>query len=298
MGPIIFDITGHTLNEEDCELIRHPLIGGVIFFSRNYESPEQMIALVQSIRAIRPSLLLCVDQEGGRVQRFKAGVSKLPHLRSLGNKVDQGETLEAQRLSYRLGRLMALEIRSLGLDLSFAPVLDLDRGVSEVIGDRSFRRDPSIVSTLAITYMKGMKEVGMQAVGKHFPGHGAVSLDSHHALPIDERSFDEIEEDMIPFQNLIQSGMGGIMPAHIVFPKVDKLPVGFSKHWLEDILRKKCGFKGTIVSDDLTMEGAASIGDYPERAKVALEAGCDFLLICNNREAVKNVLENLKYQDN
>ena len=193
---------------------------------------------------------------------------------------------------------MALEIRSLGLDLSFAPVLDLDRGVSEVIGDRSFHRDPSIVSTLAITYMKGMKEVGMQAVGKHFPGHGAVSLDSHHALPIDERSFDEIEEDMIPFQNLIQSGMGGIMPAHIVFPKVDKLPVGFSKHWLEDILRKKCGFKGTIVSDDLTMEGAASIGDYPERAKVALEAGCDFLLICNNREAVKNVLENLKYQDN
>ena len=236
MGPIIFDITGHTLNEEDCELIRHPLIGGVIFFSRNYESPEQMIALVQSIRAIRPSLLLCVDQEGGRVQRFKAGVSKLPHLRSLGNKVDQGETLEAQRLSYRLGRLMALEIRSLGLDLSFAPVLDLDRGVSEVIGDRSFHRDPSIVSTLAITYMKGMKEVGMQAVGKHFPGHGAVSLDSHHALPIDERSFDEIEEAKnLGYKNIYLESMPELKQALKTYEKFGfqylKGPMGNSGHY-------------------------------------------------------------------
>lgn len=297
MGPIIFDIAGLTLTEEDKALIRHPLIGGIIFFSRNYESPAQMVDLVRSIRAIRSEFLLCVDQEGGRVQRFKRGVSLLPSLRTLGKKVDEGDLPEAERLSYRLGCLMALEMRALGLDLSFAPVLDLDRGVSEVIGNRAFHHDPAIVATLATAYMKGMQEAGMQAVGKHFPGHGAVALDSHYALPEDERELSVIEEDLRPFRVLIQQGMAGVMPAHIIFPKVDNVPVGFSKRWLQTILREQCGFQGTIVSDDLSMEGAAIIGDYPERARVALEAGCDFLLICNQREEVKNVLENLKYTD-
>lgn len=297
MGPIIFDIAGLTLTEEDEELIRHPLIGGIIFFSRNYENPAQMLDLVDSIRAIRSEFLLCVDQEGGRVQRFKKGVSDLPSLRTLGKKVDEGKLLEAEKLSYRLGCLMALEMRALGLDLSFAPVLDLDHGVSAVIGDRAFHHDSTIVATLAMAYMKGMQEAGMQAVGKHFPGHGAVVLDSHYALPTDERELAFIEEDLYPFRALIQQGMGSIMPAHIIFPKVDNVPVGFSKRWLQTILREQCGFQGTIVSDDLSMGGAAIIGDYPERARVALEAGCDFLLICNQREEVKNVLENLKFKD-
>jgi beta-N-acetylhexosaminidase len=251
---------------------------------------------VKSIRSIRPGLLLCVDQEGGRVQRFKQGVSALPHLRSLGDKVDEGDSPEAERLSYRLGRLKALEMRALGLDLSFAPVLDLDRGISSVIGNRAFHRDPEVVISLASAYMKGMREAGMQAVGKHFPGHGGVSLDSHHALPIDERTLEDLAEDLRPFQFLSQQAMAGIMPAHIVFPKIDSLPVGFSKKWLT-LLREQYGFRGTIVSDDLTMEGAAMMGDYPSRAKAALDAGCDFILICNNRDAVKNVLENLKFED-
>lgn len=297
MGPIIFDIAGLTLTKEDQELIRHPLIGGIIFFSRNYESPAQMLDLVRSIRAIRSEFLLCVDQEGGRVQRFKKDVSALPSLRLLGKKVDEGDFVEAEKLSCRLGYLMALEMRALGLDLSFAPVLDLDRGVSAVIGDRAFHHDPAVVTTLAVAYMKGMQKVGMQAVGKHFPGHGAVALDSHIALPIDEREFTVIEEDMHPFRALIQQNIAGIMPAHIIFPTVDKVPVGFSKRWLQTILREQCGFQGTIVSDDLSMEGAAMIGDYPERARVALEAGCDLLLICNHREEVKSVLENLKFSD-
>lgn len=297
MGPIIFDIAGLTLTAEDQELIRHPLIGGIIFFSRNYESPAQMLDLVRSIRAIRSEFLLCVDQEGGRVQRFKKGMSDLPSLRALGKKADENKLLEAERLSYRLGCLMALEMRALGLDLSFAPVLDLDRGISTVIGDRAFHHDPAIVTTLAIAYMKGMQAAGMQAVGKHFPGHGAVALDSHHALPTDERALRLIEEDLRPFRSLIQQGMAGVMPAHIIFSTVDNVPVGFSKRWLQTILREQCGFQGAIVSDDLSMEGAAIIGDYPERARVALEAGCDFLLICNRREEVKNVLENLKFKD-
>lgn len=297
IGPVILDIAGLQLTQEDQEIIQHPMVGGVIFFKRNYESPEQILDVVKSIRTIRPELLLCVDQEGGRVQRFVNGLSRLPRIHALGDLVDSGVNMlpQAQTQSYRLGQLMALEMRALGMDLSFAPVLDLDRGISEVIGDRAFHRDPSIVSALAKSYIEGMNSVGMQAVGKHFPGHGAVALDSHHALPIDNRPMSEIEEDLSPFKDLIKQGMAGIMPAHIVYPKIDNLPVGFSKHWLQTILRQQCGFEGAIVSDDLSMEGASVIGSYPERAQCALEAGCDYLLVCNHRPEAVSVLDNTKY---
>lgn len=289
MGPVILDINGLHLTEEDKEVILHPLVGGLIFFKRNYESPEQLINLVNEIRAIRPQLLLCVDQEGGRVQRFTKELTKLPAIRSLS------EAPQAERLSQHLGQLMALEVRALGVDLSFAPVLDLDRGMSEVIGDRAFHSDPNIVSALAKAYIQGMANVGMQAVGKHFPGHGAVVLDSHHALPIDDRPMMAIQEDMIPFRYLSQHGMAGVMPAHIIYPQVDSLPVGFSKYWLQTILREQLGFKGTIVSDDLSMEGAAAIGDYLQRAHSALSAGCDFVLVCNHRTEAEFILDNLKW---
>lgn len=296
MGPVILDIEGLQLTEEDKEVISHPLVGGIIFFKRNYESPEQLIRLVNEIRAIRPQLLLCVDQEGGRVQRFTNGLTKLPKLRALGEIVDESKSHlpHAEHLSRQLGQLMALEIRSLGVDLSFAPVLDLDRGMSEVIGDRAFHSDSKIVSSLAKSYIHGMGSVGMQAVGKHFPGHGAVVLDSHHALPIDERSMSDIKEDMAPFQYLSQHGMAGVMPAHIIYSQIDSLPVGFSELWLKTILREQCGFQGTIVSDDLSMEGAATMGDYSERAHSALSAGCDFVLVCNHRAEAQFVLDNLK----
>lgn len=297
IGPIILDIEGLHLTAEDRALLMHPLVGGVIFFRRNYHCVEQMIELVASIRAIRPALLLCVDQEGGRVQRFLEGMTRLPPLRVLGEAADERGILEAGMLAYRMGRLMASEIRGLGLDLSFAPVLDLDRGVSEVIGDRAFHRDPVMVSRLAISYIEGMRSVGMSAVGKHFPGHGAVSLDSHVALPCDPRSLAELEEDLYPFKELIREHMAGIMPAHIIYTQVvPDLPVGFSPYWLRTILRESYGFQGTIVSDDLSMEGAAIMGDYTARAEQALRAGCDYILICNNRAAVKNVLDSLLFE--
>lgn len=293
IGPVILDIEGLELTQEDMEIISHPHVGGVIFFSRNYKSPEQLSQLVQNIRAIRKNLLLCVDQEGGRVQRFINGLTRLPPLRTLGDLIgNQRYPLDkVLQMSEKLGALMALEIRSLGVDLSFAPVLDLDLGMSTVIGNRAFHGSPQVVSDLATAYVKGMSSAGMQAVGKHFPGHGSVSLDSHFALPEDLRSFEEITADLLPFQALAQAKMAGMMPAHIVYPNIDPNPIGFSAYWLQTVLRKQLKFAGTIVSDDLSMEGATVIGTYPERAQKALEAGCDFVLICNNRKGALSALE-------
>lgn len=296
LGPILLDVNGQHLTAEDKEILGHPNVGGVIFFSRNYESPAQLAALVKEIRAIRGNLLLCVDQEGGRVQRFIKGMTRLPKLRTLGDRLEGNPSRlpEIQIMAEKLGHLMALEVRSLGVDLSFAPVLDLDKGVSEIIGDRAFHSHPETVAKLANAYIKGMAKAGMRATGKHFPGHGSVALDSHLGLPVDTRSKAEIEVDMLPFRLVIEQGLDAIMPAHIVYQAIDSLPAGFSPYWLQTVLRNQLGFDGAIISDDLSMGGAQGMGTYAERAKRALMAGCDYLLVCNHRQGAIETLEAIK----
>ncbi len=296
IGPVILDVQGHTLTQEDIEILNHPHVGGVIFFSRNYDSRAQLADLAKHIKSIRPSLLLCVDQEGGRVQRFTKECTKLPDLHVLGELYDSKKypLAKVQEIAEKLGYLMALEVRALGVDLSFAPVLDLDMGISDVMKGRCIHQDPKLVALLAISYIKGMSKAGMKATGKHFPGHGSVSVDSHLALPEDKRTFAQIQNDMLPFKSLIEFGISAIMPAHIVYPNIDPYPVGFSAYWLQTVLRQKLNFKGAIISDDLTMEGASGIGNYATRANTALEAGCDYILVCNNRQGAVEVLQGLR----
>ncbi len=298
LGPLMVDVVGLELTEQERDILKHPLVGGVILFSRNYESPEQIAALTASIRALRdPHLLISVDHEGGRVQRFRKGFTRLPPVGSLGKRYlnDPQKTLEDAEIS---GWLMAAELRAVGVDFSFAPVLDLDYGVSEVIGDRAFHRDPAAVSVLARAYIKGMKRAWMPAVGKHFPGHGAVEVDSHLGLPVDLRFFEDmLQADMLPFRLLCQNDLAGVMPAHIVYEKSDSLPAGFSPFWIKEILRDKFGFQGAVLSDDLSMEGAAIMGGSLERAEAALSAGCDMVLVCNKPESVIEVIDGLKIKD-
>ena len=235
IGPLMIDLGGLTLAQDEIELLQQPLVGGVILFTRNYETPEQISQLTQSIRQVKPNLLIAVDQEGGRVQRLQSGFTRLPPAREIGKIYDQDKT-KACELAHLCGWVMAIEILAVGIDFSFAPVLDVDHGVSQVIGNRAFHSDPDIVATLAEHWINGIREVGMHAVGKHFPGHGAVSLDSHTDLPHDLRTFNEIKQcDMKPFARLIQADIAGLMPAHIVFSEIDDLPVGFSRRWLQDI---------------------------------------------------------------
>ncbi len=293
MGPIVLDLLGTELSQEECELLKHPSLGGVIFFARNYQSPEQMTALSQAIRAIRKDLLLMVDQEGGRVQRFKQGFLPLPSMAEIAD-VYAASPAEGEALALCCGWLMAAEVLAVGVDLSLAPVLDLDRKMNLVVGDRSFSRNPQTVITLASAFIQGMRMAGMAAVGKHFPGHGAVTVDSHIASPRDDRSFTTIfQEDMQPFIHFIQAGIAALMPAHIIFSAIDSKPAGFSAYWLKTILRDKLNFQGVIFSDDLNMAGASFAGNYAERAKVALTAGCDMVLICNNRQAAIEIIQNV-----
>jgi beta-N-acetylhexosaminidase len=286
IGPVMLDVEGLTLAQHEHEKINHPNTGAVILFSRNYQNPEQVTELINSIRAARNGdILIAVDQEGGRVQRFQNGFTRLP---------PASYYAEAPELAESAGWLMAAELLAVGVDFSFAPVLDIDCGISQIIGDRSFSTDPVLATHFAGLFRKGMNAAGMAATGKHFPGHGAVALDSHLTLPTDERDLDSIRaKDLLPFKQLIKEGLEGIMPAHVVYSNIDPNPAGFSPFWIQQILRRELNFNGTVFSDDLSMAGAASVGDFPERARLAQLAGCDMLLVCNNPVAAEQVLEAL-----
>ncbi len=294
-GPLMLDIAGPELSDHERELLQHPAAGGVILFSRNFVSPEQVEQLVAEIHNIRrPSLLVAVDQEGGRVQRFRKGFTRLPPAAWYGQlyQRNQSQGLLAARA---VGWLMAAELRSVGIDFSFAPVLDLGVGVSRVIGDRAFHEKPIAVAELAHSWMSGVHEAGMAAVAKHFPGHGGVLEDSHLSLPIDRRPRGDIlMDDLLPFRRLITDGIEAVMPAHVVYSDADSELAGFSKFWLQDVLRGELGFQGVVFSDDLTMAAAGAAGGYRERARFALKAGCDMILVCNNAEGAELVLEELK----
>lgn len=291
---VMVDLVGLELLPEECDMLRHPLVGGVILFSRNYGCPEQVEELAYRIHSLRePRLLVAVDQEGGRVQRFREGFSSLPAVRQLG-EIYGRDPNRAKQLAETCAWLMASELRAVDIDFSFAPVLDLDRGISRVIGNRAFHADPQAVADLAYSYMLGMQRAGMEATGKHFPGHGSVEADSHTAVPIDERSFDVIyAEDIAPFERMIHSGLAAIMPAHVIYPAVDPNPAGFSSFWVKQVLRERLGFQGVVFSDDLSMEGACVAGRFVERAEAALNAGCDMVLVCNNQAAAAQVLDSL-----
>ena len=286
-GPLMIDIAGQSLTDLDRSRMRDPRVGGVILFTRNYASPEQLQALCAEIHALRaPRLLIAVDHEGGRVQRFRAGFALLPAMRALGQWWD--ETPRAAAESARaLGHLLAAELRACGVDLSFTPVLDLDWGPSGVIGDRAFHRDPAAVIGLAGGLIAGMRDAGMACCGKHFPGHGWVAADSHVAIPVDERTLAEMAPDLEPYRRL---KLDGVMPAHVIYPKVDARPAGFSPVWI-GMLRKEFGFDGVIFSDDLSMEGASVAGGVVERVAAAANAGVDMLLVCNAPDKVDEVLE-------
>ncbi len=299
LGPVMLDVQGLTLQAEEREILQHPAVGGVILFSRNYESPEQVAKLAADIHAVRqPPLLIAVDQEGGRVQRFRDGFFRLPPVGVFARLYDDNRAA-ALALTQQAGWLMASEVLSVGVDLSFAPVLDLDLGLSEVIGDRAFHRDPEAVSELALAYQRGMHEAGMASVGKHFPGHGGVTVDSHQGLPEDTRTLEDLElKDLIPFTRLAHNGMNSVMVAHVLYPQVDSQPAGFSRRWLTGILRGALQFQGVIFSDDLSMGGAEWAGNYPQRARLALEAGCDMVLVCNQPQHAVEVVEALNgYND-
>lgn len=297
LGPVMLDLRGPTLDAEEREVLTHPLVGGVILFSRNFESAAQLAALIGEIHALRtPPLLIGVDQEGGRVQRFREGFTRLPAARRFGD-IYERDRRRAKQLAEQAGWVMASELRAVGVDLSFAPVLDLNYGHSAVIGDRAFHRKPQVVAELAGAMMHGMQRAGMAATGKHFPGHGAVEADSHAAIPVDERRLEDIlAEDVKPYESMIANGLAAVMPAHVIYSAVDSRPAGFSAFWLGEVLRRQLAFQGVIFSDDLNMEGASVAGGYVERAEAALAAGCDMVLICNNPDGARAILQGLNFR--
>lgn len=287
------DVAGAELTSEDLDILRDPRVGSVILFTRNYRNPQQIAELCRAIRELRsPPLLIAVDHEGGRVQRFRDGFTRLPPVRLLGRRYDL-DRKDALAKAHVIGWLMAAELRAVGVDFSFAPCVDLDYGLSEIIGDRAFHRDPQAVAALAGAYLAGMREAGMAAVAKHFPGHGAVRADSHVALPVDRRPLADMEADLSPYRLLIETQLPGIMAAHVEYSAVDALPASLSRRWITDVLRGSLGFHGCVFADDLSMAGAAAFGTVLERARLALAAGCDVLPVCNDRDAVRTLLGSL-----
>ena len=297
LGPVMLDVVGTALTADDIRRLQHPLVGGVILFARNFEDCEQLKALTASIHAVRqPPLLIAVDHEGGRVQRFREGFTKIPPMREFG-KIWDKDRKKAMALAVEAGWILAAELRAHDVDFSFTPILDMDYGDSLVIGDRAFHLDPRAINELAFSLMQGLKKGGMAAVGKHFPGHGFVVADSHVSIPIDEREFDQIaQNDMQPFRQMIDEGLPAIMPAHVIYPKVDDKPAGFSAKWLQKVLRERLGFNGVIFSDDLSMEGASVGGDVTTRSLAALNAGCDMVLLCNRPDLADELLDNLVWK--
>lgn len=295
----MLDIEGLSLTPADRALLAEPAVGGVVLFSRNYASPAQLADLVAATRAIRtPPLLIAVDHEGGRVQRFRDGFSAIPAMRRLGHHYDH-EPLDALALAKTAGWLIASELRASGIDLAFTPCIDLDWGVSEIIGDRAFHREPDAVAELAAAYCRGLKSAGMVAIGKHFPGHGAVVADSHKQLPVDRREFGDLLDDMRPYEKLIANRLlAGVMVAHVVYSEMDPLPAGFSGYWIQSQLRSQLGFDGAVFCDDLSMKATAEFGSMPQRARLALEAGCDMVPICNDRPAARATVAALRDYSN
>lgn len=294
LGPLMLDVEGLALTPADRVRLADPLVGGVILFSRNYTDRDQLQALVAEIRALRqPQLLVAVDQEGGRVQRFREGFFRLPPLRWLGHQYDLDER-RGRALAETAGWLMAAELLDCGIDFSFAPVVDLDYGTSEVIGDRSFHADPGVVGELASAYVLGMHKAGMIAVAKHFPGHGFVVADSHVDLPVDHRTLAELYDDLQPFGRLVRQGVNGVMVAHIRYPAVTGEVASLSPYWIRTVLRAELGFGGVVFTDDLSMKALVTEGDMAERARLALAAGVDMALICNDPVAADATLEALR----
>ncbi|AUT58940.1 beta-N-acetylhexosaminidase [Paraburkholderia terrae] len=294
-GPVMLDVVGKTLNADDERRLAHPMTGGVILFARHFESRAQLVALTDAIRNIREDLLIAVDHEGGRVQRFRTdGFTVLPAMGKLGALWDE-DVLRATKVTTAVGYVLASELRACGIDMSFTPVLDLNYGNSQVIGDRAFHRDPRVVTMLAKSLNHGLALAGMANCGKHFPGHGFASADSHVAVPVDERTLDEIlGEDVTPYDWLGLS-LASVLPGHVIYPKVDSKPAGFSRVWIQDILRTKLGFEGAIFSDDLSMEAARQGGTLTQAATAALEAGIDMVLICNQPDEAGKVLDALRF---
>jgi len=294
-GPAVIDVVGLALTDDDRRRLSHPATGAVILFARNYESPEQLKTLCEEIQRLRePELPICVDHEGGRVQRFKAGFTLLPPMRALGKLWDRDRPA-GKAAARAAAYVAAAELGAHGVDFSFAPCLDLDFGTSGVIGDRALHFDPTAVGALGAALVHGFADAGMAACGKHFPGHGFAEADSHVAVPRDERTLKEIEKkDLVPYKATIEAGLASVMPAHVIYAQIDPEPAGYSKFWLQEVLRGKLGFDGLIFSDDLSMEGASTAGGFPERARAALGAGCDMVLLCNDPAGQEVLLESLK----
>jgi beta-N-acetylhexosaminidase len=294
LGPAVIDVVGTVLTDEDRARLRHPAAGAVILFARNYESPEQLDALIHEMRRLRePELLICVDHEGGRVQRFRSSFTAIPAMRELGKLWDRDREL-AGEAARGAAYIIGAEIGAHGVDFSFAPVLDLDYGGASVIGDRALHFDPNAVGALASAIIQGFADAGMAAVGKHFPGHGFAQVDTHHDVARDDRAFSEVwKKDIAPYRAAIQAGLAAVMPAHVIFAQCDAEPAGYSKYWLQEVLRGKLAFRGLVFSDDLSMAGASTVGGPPERARAALAAGCDMVLLCNDPAGQNALLDSL-----
>ncbi|HLX79637.1 MAG TPA: beta-N-acetylhexosaminidase [Burkholderiales bacterium] len=294
LGPVVLDPSGPALTEDDRRRLRHPAAGGAILFAHNYESPEQLLALTGEISSLRePELPICVDHEGGRVQRFAQGFTAIPPMRQLGVLWDRDRGV-AKRAARAAGTVISAELGAHGVDFSFTPVLDLDYGTSAVIGHRAFHYDPNAVGALAAQLVEGLAGGGMAAVGKHFPGHGFAAADSHVAVPADDRPVKEIfKKDLVPYEAAIKAGLAAVMPAHVIYAQAAPEPAGYSRYWLQEVLRGKLGFTGLIYSDDLSMEGAGTAGGIADRAHAAMGAGCDQVLLCQKPKDQELLLESL-----